>query len=309
MLGMLACSGRQRRKEILLLYKIAHKGRTEWKGTVFDIRRRYLREFHEKLDALYAGIELYARYRKRTGEDEVTQRISLSQHQKKAIDWENNSSVRIRSICYEWSADEKQVRLEYRRTPAQVYAARFLQTKGIGAEDYEHLNTLLVEEEWKIRPRFAWVCQLGIGSIAAIVFVLSAAIFWGGPSAFLDSEIGTILPNRAPAVIQATVAHAVLLIVTIMILFSLKAYVFPAGVIRIDEEEVVQRKRESLQKWFFRSMLLAIAIILTQQVANYLNEVCKALPEDVNTNTEGILVQYIRGSSLCKILEITRVVQ
>ena len=197
-LGMLAWTGRQRQKEILLLYKIAHKGRTEWKGTVFDIRRRYLREFHEKLDALYAGIELYARYRKRSGEDEETQRISLSQHQKKAIDWENNSSVRIRSICYEWSADEKQVRLEYRRTPAQVYAARFLQTKGIGAEDYEQLNTLLVEEEWKIRPRFAWVCQLGIGSIAAIVFVLTAAIFWGGPSAFLGSEIGTILPNRAP---------------------------------------------------------------------------------------------------------------
>ena len=71
----------------------------------------------------------------------------------------------------------------------------------------------------------------------------------------------------------------------------------------------MQRKRESLQKWFFRSMLLAIAVILAQQVANYFNEVCKALPEDVNTNTEGILVQHIRGSSLCKILEVTRVVQ
>ena len=161
MLGMLAWTGRQRQKQILLLYKIAHKGRTEWKGTVFDIRRRYLREFHEKLDALYAGIELYARYRKRSGEDEETQRISLSQHQKKGIDWENNSSVKIRSICYEWSDDEKQMRLEYRRTPAQVYAARFLQTKGIGAEDHEQLKHITSRRRMEDSTTFCMGMPIG----------------------------------------------------------------------------------------------------------------------------------------------------
>ena len=34
-LGMLAWAGRQREKELLLLYRIMHQGRTEWKGMVF----------------------------------------------------------------------------------------------------------------------------------------------------------------------------------------------------------------------------------------------------------------------------------
>ena len=202
---------------------------------------------------------------------------------------------------------ENETRVEYRQTPAQVSAARVLQTKGIGDKDYERLRNAIEEEEWKIRPRYSWVCKLGLGKVTAFVLIVPAVIFWGGPSAFIGGEMATMFPFKGPAVIRAMLAQAALKIVVIMILVGLRVYIFPAGVFRIDEEERIQDKREKLQNRVLVIFLLGIATMLLQLAANFLGEACNAASMDTKMDTEGILIQYIKQTNLCRILEFTYV--
>ena len=303
LLAMLTWVSRGKRRDLLLLYKIWHKGRTEWTSLTFDIRKKYIRELHEKLDSVYPGIELYGKYWKKNWEEHETPRIKLGDCH--GWDWENRTGVRLKAICYELQDKEKQVHLEYRRTPAQVYAARFLQTKGIGNPDFDFLKELVVGEEWKIRPKFEWICKYGIGWSAIVVFLVTAVVFWGGPSALVDGDLDVVLRYKGPAIIRAMIAQAIISVVVLIGLVSLRAYVFPAGVFRIDEEETIQSKRESVQKWVIRSVLIGIAAILLQVSADTLHGICSRNEIESVAENNDMVGRFVRGTNICDISRIT----
>ena len=208
---------------------------------VFDIRVRYIRELHEKLDVLYPGVELYARYYRRNLTDEETFRVTLRQHRK--INWENRAGARIKSICYEWSAHDKEFKVEYRRTPAQVYAMRILQTKGFSDEEHETLRTEVKENEWRIKPKVSWIPKLGIGRIGLLVYLFTSLILWGGPTAIIEEEGLRKFSHRGPDLLRVILAQSGLLLGIVVVLVCLRAYVFPAGVFRIDRRSKISREK------------------------------------------------------------------
>ena len=302
-LGMLAWVGRKREKDLLLLYRIMEKAQTEWKSMVFDIRLRYVHELHAMLEKHYPGVEVYGRYRKKGSSGPETTRRTYMENQE--LDWENRAGVKLKAICFKWEEDEKEVRVEYRQTPAQVYAARFLQTRGISSEEHDRLKRMIEEGEWKTRPKFHWVCKLGpLGWSIAIVGLLAAIVLWGGIDTFADEDGGLILRYQGVAVIRAMLGQTAIMVAVWFLFVSLRAYWFPAGVFRIDEEEGNQKRRENNQKWILRSLLLGTLAVMFEVGRKSLFEVCSSDTSAGLIEASGTLERYIIGTNVCKMIEV-----
>lgn len=129
----------------------------EWRNMAFDIRESYLNALHQELNKELPGIVVYGRYDNRAGSSKETDPTVLGHAQY----WENRPGKFLKAICWVWKNDEEEVRLEYRRGPGNIYAARFYETKGLVINRHDHLRTVVDELEWSCEPRFGWICRLG----------------------------------------------------------------------------------------------------------------------------------------------------
>ena len=281
----------KRRRMLLDIYGKWHGGITEWRNMVFDIRESYLGAMHSVLENELPGIEIYGRYEDRLDDSKETEPTTDGHTQQ----WENRPGKCLSAICWIWNDGEKEVRLEYRRAPGNIYASRFFQTKGLAGNRHDCLRTLVDREEWSCEPRFGWVCRLGLFKIIVVTTLVVTTILWGGRETVetiweMDVTSNGIMSYARWSFLEAGVA----------VLFSIVAilarrYYFPAGVFRVDEEKDIQRERERAQyraiRWFAATVLATLVAIATPQLI------------DTCTTIEGkstTIGTYLRQTNVCR---------
>ena len=128
---------RSRERLLIQLYRI-HKrdlgSQVESKPMGFDIRESYIDRMLALLNKDYPDTIVYGRYLTPQGLESQTPKFAVGQTR----NWENRSNKRIRSLCFAWKQDSRSFRVEYRRTPAQIYADRFIETTGL--EEATHIR-------------------------------------------------------------------------------------------------------------------------------------------------------------------------
>lgn len=292
-IGMEMWLARKRHRTLLDLYGKWHGGITEWRNMVFDIRETYLNALHLTLENELPGVRIYGRHEDHSGHSKETKPTTHGHAQ----EWENRPGKYLRAICWVWKDGEKEVRLEYRRAPGNVYASRFFQTKGLTGSRHDYLRSVIDQEEWSCEPRFGWVCRLGVFKITAATAVAVTAILWGGRETAetvwkMDVTSSAIITYARWSFLEAGV---VVLLVTVAVLA--RRHYFPAGVFRVDEEKDKQRDRERAQykamKWFTATLTAVVIAVGTPHLI------------DTCTRVDGessVIRTYLKQSHLCRFI-------
>lgn len=268
---MEAWFGYRRYKFLLDLYRIGHGGITEWKRMVFDIRESFLDTIHRTLQNEFPGIEIFGRYATRTGNDKETERTRFGFDRQ----WENRPRKRLKAVCFVWKNGDKEVRLEYRRQPGNLYASRFLQTLELDKERHDKLRILVDDEEWSCQPRFPWICKLGVFKFVIISSIIVSLMLWGG----IESAQHMLAENTGNSNIisraRGGLVKGALAFVFALTAIGIRGYYFPAGVFRIDEEKNTQQEKDKIQargvKWIAWSLVAAVLAGLTPKVVDVCN--------------------------------------
>ena len=284
---------RKRHRILLDMYGKLHGGITEWRNMVFDIRESYLSTLHSILENELQGIRIYGRYKGRSGDTKETERTTHGHTRQ----WENRSGKCLCAICWIWSDGEKEVRLEYRRAPGNIYASRFFQTKGLAGGRHNRLRTLVDCEEWSCEPRFGWVCRLGIFKITAVAALVVTIVLWGGREAAvtiweMDATSNGIMSNLRWSFLEGVMAVLVAIVAILA-----RRYYFPAGVFRVDEENDTHRERERAQYRAIRWFAATLAALLITIATPHLIDTCTAT-EDRST----MVGTYLRQTSMCRFI-------
>lgn len=245
---------RGRGKFLIQLYRI-HKrdlgSQVEAKSMGFDIRESYIDRILSLLNNDYPGTIVYGRYFTPQGLESQTPKFSVGQTR----NWENRANKRIRSLCFAWKDDSRSFRVEYRRTPAQIYADRFIETTGLEEATHIRLREIFAKEEWACKPRFEWITKMGLyWSVllgVAVIFVLL-----GQPTLYLSSDEPFPM-SRLTLVARALFVQVLIIIVFVAVLSSARAYYFPSGILRIDEEVEEQKRKDVARTRFMKCIFLA----------------------------------------------------
>ena len=268
---------------------------------VFDIRESYLDALHSVLSAEFPQIAIFGRYAGPSNTQKETDRTEHGQERR----WENRTGKRLSTICWVWQDGGEEVRLEYRRAPWNIHASRFLQTKAFDITRHEHLRNLIDHEEWSLKPRFGWVCRLGLVKIIMATSVIVTAVLWGGQETIatiwrMEGHTSGIMALARWGFIAAG-AVAVAAVIAVLA----RGHYFPAGVFRIDEEKDVQRKKERSQDKAIKWIMWALATALLAIGAPPLIDTCSSIDGETTAITEHLkdthMCEFIRGhTSLLK---------
>ena len=293
LLAITAWTVRSENQALLRWYAIEHGGITEWRNMVFDIRESYLDTLHSILENDLPGITIHGRYEDRFGESKETEPTPRGQSRK----WENRPGKYLRAICWIWTNDEEEVRLEYRRVPGNIYAARFFQSKGLTVCRHNELKAVVDRNEWSCEPNFGWICRLGVVKIAIITAVIMTALLWGGRETMETLLKTNITSNEVMNYARWTFLEAGVVTFSSLIVVFARRYYFPAGVFRIDEEKRVLKLREKSRSKVMKWILGALGAIIITMVAAHLTEICTTM-DDGSTK----MGSYLRQTNMCELV-------
>lgn len=268
---------RNRGKTLIQLYRIYKRdedSQVEARSMAFDIRESYIDRILHLLNEAYPGTLVYGRYFSPQGRDTESPRFALGQIRS----WENRANKRVRSLCFAWEQGAQRFRIEYRRTPAQIYADRFIETTGLEEAEHIRLREIIVQEEWACRPRFGWIRKIGlywISLIGATVIFL----FLGQPT--IDFSSGDPSSFGTLTLIARALFVTVLLILAISaVLSGLRSYYFPAGSIRIDEEIQEQKSKDRARARLVKGALFALLGLVGILVVDPVLQLCSGAEND-----------------------------
>ena len=268
---------RNRGKTLIQLYRIYKRdenSQVEARSMGFDIRESYIDRILYLLNKDYPETFVYGRYFTPLGVDSETPRFAPDQIR----NWENRANKRIRSLCFAWEQGAQRFRIEYRRTPAQIYADRFIETTGLEEAEHIRLREILLQEEWACRPRFEWITKMGlywISLIGATVIFL----FLGEPTLHFStddpSSFGTLT-----LIARALFVTALLILAVSAVLSGLRAYYFPAGIFRIDEEIQEQKAKDTARIMLVKGALLALLGLVGVLIVDPVLQLCSDAEND-----------------------------
>ena len=152
----------------------------EYQFTTFDISEEAILKIHEVLNQDYPGIERYGKYWTQGEDRKTTERATVGGK----VDWANQRGKRLMTVTFEWKQKNAKLVVAYGRAPAQIWAARIIDTVGISDEAHEKITKKLDGEEWRIRPRYRWICGLVWRGWMLGTLVVSAML-WGGVEVFI----------------------------------------------------------------------------------------------------------------------------
>lgn len=157
LIGIIQFAGYRTARELTIAWDHLRGGWHECQLTTFDINEEAILKIHEVLDQDYQGIERYGKYWTRGEDSKATERATIEGK----VNWVNQRGQWLMAVTFEWTQEKAHLVVEYRRTPAQIWAARIIDTVGISDEAHEKIAEELDNEEWRIRPRYRWICGLG----------------------------------------------------------------------------------------------------------------------------------------------------
>ena len=258
---------RVRGKTLIQLYRIYKRdegSQVESRNMAFDIRESYIDRILSVLNEDYPGTVVYGRYFTPQGRNTETSKFSLGQIR----NWENRANKRIRSLCFAWQHDVQRFRIEYRRTPAQIYADRFIETTGLEETAHIRLREIIAQEEWACRPRFEWVTKMGLYwsiLIAATIIFL----FLGHPTLYLSSDEPSSMSGFT-LIARVLFVESLIIIAVSAVVSSVRAYYFPSGILRIDEEIDEQKGKDAARarfaNWAFLAILGLVGVLMVEPV-------------------------------------------
>lgn len=169
--------------DLVSIWDHSRGGWYEYQFTTFDISEEAILKIHEVLDHDYPGIERYGKYWTQGDDRKATERATIGGK----VDWVNQRGKRLMTVTYEWNQENARLVVAYGRTPAQIWAARIIDTVGISDEAHEAIAKRLDYEEWRIRPRYQWICGLAWRGWMLGALVVSAML-WGGADVFIGPD-------------------------------------------------------------------------------------------------------------------------
>lgn len=291
----------QRERDLLDLYRATHGGKTEWKKMIFDIREQFLDTIHTKLDHELLGVVIYGRYKAPDGSDKETSRTVAGAERQ----WENRHGKRLSAICFWWNDNDNELRIEYRRTPGNIYASRFFQTKGFDRQRHEEIKSVVSEEEWSCEPDFRWIRKLGFYTILVVSSLCVTFILWDGTGILAWNSQNQ--PEEIIIFVRVLLAQGIIVSIIALAGLSSRGYFFPAGVFRIDEEIRSQQEREKTRSKVIMGCLISAITAIFAYTTPMIVEVCLN-KEDVKNGNKDIIVlnKYLRTTNLCRILSLPR---
>ena len=287
-------------RELAIIWDHSRGGWHDYQLTTFDISEEAILKIHEVLDQDYPGIERYGKYWTRREDRSTTERVTRGGKG----DWVNRRGQRLMTVTFEWTQENARLVVEYRRTPAQIWAARIIDTVGISDEAHEEISEKLDIEEWRIRPRYQWICGLAWRGWIIGVLVVSAML-WGGVDVFIGPDApfpmneNTLLYIRTAAVVGTVTALGG------FFLIILRCRYFPSGVLRIGEEKIEQERREETQKrivaWMRNTLMAGLGVLCLWWAVQQLTTACQDANQGTKTGASVFISEYLSRTNLCKI--------
>ena len=287
---------RNRGKTLIQLYRIYKRdqnSQVEARSMGFDIREPYIDRILHLLNKDYPETFVYGRYFTPLGVDSETPRFFQDQLR----NWENRANKRIRSLCFAWEQGAQRFRIEYRRTPAQIYADRFIETTGLEEAEHNRLREILLQEEWACRPRFGWITKMGLYWIsligAAVIF-----LFLGQPTLHLSTGDPSSF-GMLTLMARALFVTVLLILAVSAALSGLRAYYFPAGIFRIDEEVQEQKAKDTARGRLVKCALFALLGLIGVLVVDPVSQLCSGV-EDNGIDFFSKMRWHLSESPVCK---------
>ena len=214
-----------------------------------------------RLSDEFPGTVVFGRYSAPQGKNAMTARFGEGEPR----NWENRAKMRMRLLCFVWEEANRGFRVEYRRTPAQIYAERFIETTGFDEASHQRVREILLEEEWACRPRFEWVTKMGLYWIfsfgALVVFLLLGQGIW-------YISFGEALSMDAlPVFLRALFVEVAIMLIIGVVFTVFRGYYFPSGILRIDEEAAEQERRDRGRLRLAKLVVLALVSLVVGLLA------------------------------------------
>lgn len=286
-------------RELAILWDHLRGGWHEYQLTTFDISEEAILKIHEVLDQDYPGIERYGKYWTRGRDRSTTERVTRDEKG----DWINQRGKRLMTVTFEWTQENARLVVEYRRTPAQIWAARIIDTIGVSDEAHEKITKKLDDQEWRIRPRYRWICGLGWRGWILGVLVVNAML-WGGDDVFIGPDAPFPMNENALLFIRTTVIAGTIAALGAIFIIALRCHYFPSGVLRIGEEEIEQKRRDKVQKgivnWMRRTAICGLGLLFVW-VTQQLITACQDASQGTKTGASVFISEYSSRTNLCKI--------
>ena len=290
---------RNRGKTLLrlyLIYKRDEGSQVESTPMPFDIRESYIDRLLSRLNEKFPGTVVFGRYFAPRGRDAETVHFE----QGKSRNWENRAKMRIRSLCFAWKDGNKGFRIEYRRTPAQIFADRFIETTGFDEVSHQRLRQVFLEEEWACRPRFEWVTKIGLYWIFLVAGVL-VVFFLLGPGVWYLSFGQALSMDALPFIVRAFIIELAIMLTLGVILMRFRGHYFPSGILRIDEEGIEQERKDKARGRLLKGAFVGLASVVLGLLAEPIVALCTesrvggfSSPESIRWNfSETAVCRYI----------------
>ena len=168
-------------------------------------------------------------------------------------------------MTFEWQSKNQRLVVEYRRTPAQIYSARIVDTIGISDEDHEEVSNILAREEWRIRPRYQQITRLGIWKSLILSVLFVSVVLWGGSEVFIGSGSPYPAIDNVLLYSRSAGAQGVVAALFCLAFVAFRCACFPSGVFRIGEETEEQKRRDRIQKqiiqWIRGAVVLGFLLL------------------------------------------------
>ena len=272
--------------------------RHQHRSTTFDITEPAMLSIHDALDQKYPGIKRYGKYWARNRDNLTTHRVGKGEEG----NWINQRGQRLMTVTYEWTHGDAQVVVEYRRTPAQLWAARIIDTVGISSQAHREIAETVNNEEWRIRPKHRWICGSGMWTPIVLGLLIFSMIIWGGVDVFFGTDAPFPMNDNTLRYIRTSAAEGIGANLIALLLIVFRCGFFPSGVLRIGAEKLKQQRREEWQTRIVQLMMTVVIAASTTFLTILLLTTCHDAVRGSGSVPPNLLSEYLSRTNICKMV-------